>query len=148
MKIKGFKIDSEKQEITEVEYDSIFGSSYEYLWRNFKSGCITTAGSVIKDNQINTLFVDDEGLLTGIEDINYGFSFENDGNSDTSFLIGNGILEGSSDEGESISSNLTLQEVEERVIFKTFTREQIAERLEKGFQIISFNNFKDNVDFF
>jgi hypothetical protein len=137
-KIKGFKIDVDNQTITEVEYDCINGSSYEYLKSNAApfSGIITISGEILKDNINNICYVDDEGLLHAKEEINNGFILKSNCYRDNSLLLGNAVIEGVNAEGASISSNLTLEEVKERVEFKKFSLEEITQRM-SNFQILS-----------
>lgn len=144
---KGFLINSKEKTITEVEIPVENGSSYNFLSKEAAifSGLITFAAAEYKDNLENTLYVDDEGLLYAkLDEINYGFEWL--GNTKQNLLIGNGVIEGTNEEGEPISSNLTLLEVQLLVNFKEFTYDEIQERLNKGFQVVSFNNYNDLIN--
>ena len=137
MKIQGYKIDSHNQKIIPMDVNP--DNEYGYLTdiaAQF-SGIFCIGGKYIKNNIENILYVDDEGLLNCQNDINYGLSFKSSDNRDSSVLIGNGFIEAVNSKGESISSNLTLEEVKELIEFKTFSREFIENRMNNSFKIYS-----------
>lgn len=134
-KIKAFVIDGFQREIFETELEVKEGSSYDDLkkWAAPMSGIICVGSTEVVDGMDNTMYVDDEGLLHGET---RGFVWL--GQRPQGMLIGRGVIEGSDDEGASTDSNMTLEEVKQKVIFRTFTQEQIDEHLNKGFQITTF----------
>lgn len=137
MKIQGYKIDVLNKKIIPMDVNP--DNNYQYLtdMAGQFSGIFCIGGKYIKNNIENILYVDDEGLLNCENEENLGFSFKSSDNRDSSVLIGNGFIEAVNNEGESISSNLTLEEVNELVEFKTFSKEFIENRLNNSFKVYS-----------
>jgi len=102
--VRGILINSQTETITEVYVNG----DYTEIYRIINVDLFTV---VNLDNKGNALFVDDEGLLKNPE-----FFFKWDGYHQP--LAGNGLILGTDDEGESVSTTLTLEEVKARVTFK------------------------------
>jgi len=130
-KIKAFLIDPYKQEVTEIELEENNGSTYPSLGK--LAGAISGSICIGSTEGNNTLYVDDEGLLHGETK---GFSWLGE-NRPQSTLIGYGVIEGTDETGASVSSDLTLEDVKRRVVFREFTKEHIDKVLNSGF-IITF----------
>lgn len=137
MKIQGYRIDSYNQKIVPIDVNPDNGYQYLTDIAAHFSGIFCIGGKYIKNSIENILYVDDEGLLFANNDINHGFSFKSSDNRDSSVLIGNGFIEAINNEGQSISSNLTLEEVQGLIEFKTFSKEFIENRLNNSFKVYS-----------
>jgi hypothetical protein len=103
--MKAILIDSENQEVKEVEYSGDYNQIYEYT----KCQMFT----VVRIDEKNDIFVDDEGLLNGTV-----FGFEYDGYP----LMGNGLVLAHDNDGESVGTTLTVEEVREKVAFTAQTQ--------------------------
>ena len=66
------------------------------------------------NNCEDTIYVDDEGLL---KSSNYCFTFQCD-NGEAQPLMGNALILGTNDEGESIDVKTSIDEIKKRVSFK------------------------------
>ena len=101
--IKAILIDVEKQEVKEVEHDNSLQNIYDLLF------CRTF--DVVRIDDVNSIFVDDEGILK--DNLYFEYSA-----SDRVFqLAGNGLILGVDDEGNSISPTLTVEDVKSKVNF-------------------------------
>ena len=102
--MKSILIDVKKQEVKEVEHDDTLASIYKHV------DCGTF--DVVRIDRVNSIYIDDEGLF--VEDQQF-FNYE--GTKDTVTLAGNGLVLGVDDEGDTIESTLTLEEVKSSVVW-------------------------------
>ena len=101
--IKAILIDVYEKEIREVDYDGTLDFIY------FNLACRTF--DVVRVDDVNGIFVDDEGILK--DNLYFEYSA-----SDRVFqLAGNGLILGVDDEGNSISPTLTVEDVKGKVNF-------------------------------
>jgi hypothetical protein len=100
---KAILINPENNTITEVEIGE--GISEIYAQIECRAFDIVRLGK--KGKQENDVYVDDEGLLG---EIKFGFSI---GNSQP--LAGKGLILGCNNQGESVDTNLTLEEAKSNV---------------------------------
>ena len=101
--MKAILIDVKTQEIKEVEHDDTLESLCDFI------DCRTF--DVVQIDDVNAIFVDDEGLLTD------NLYFEYSGNEQIARLAGNGLVLGVDDEGNSTSPTLTIEDVKGKVRF-------------------------------
>lgn len=99
-KHRGFLINPENRTISQVEYNGDYKQIYEFI----KAELFT----VVRIDEDNTVFVDDEGLLN---DPRYFFKLRGYHQP----LAGRGLILGVDKEGESIGSTLELSDVENLV---------------------------------
>lgn len=102
--MQAIKIDAVKQEITEVEIEDTLDSIYEQL------DCELFTCPIALDN-LDTLYVDDEGLL--VEKYKGAFYFGDYPQP----LFGNGLIIGSNVEGESESVASSIKMIKNKVKF-------------------------------
>ena len=101
--MKAILIDVYEKEIREVDYDGTLDFIY------FNLACRTF--DVVRVDDVNSIFVDDEGILK--DNLYFEYSA-----SDRVFqLAGNGLILGVDDEGNSISPTLTVEDVKGKVNF-------------------------------
>jgi hypothetical protein len=106
--MKAILIDVEKREVREVE----IGDGIDPIYEQLKCDCFTCVD--IDDR--NTVYVDDEGLLK--VNRNSVFFQYDDGEIP---LVGNGLILGTDYEtGESIDTNLNVEDVRKTVKFLTY----------------------------
>ena len=108
--MKAILIDSKTREIREVDYTN-FNDIYKFV------GC-NLFDAVDFNTKNDTVYVDDEGLLT----LTHDTMFFTIGDSEQP-LAGNGLILGTNDEGESIEPSVTVEEVKE--ITKFYTLEEV-----------------------
>ena len=102
-KMKAILIDVKNQEIKEVEHDNTLQNIYDLIdCRVF---------DVVRIDDVNSIFVDDEGILKD------NLYFEYSGSGRVFQLAGNGLILGVDDEGDSTSPTLTVEDVEGKVRF-------------------------------
>lgn len=99
-----------EQSITEVEYNGDFRNIYEHL------KCDTF--DVVRLNNKDDVFVDDNGLLTFPNPHGYFIWMREDGKP-YGPLAGRGLILGLNHEGESIATDMSLDEVKRKVRFMT-----------------------------
>lgn len=104
--MKAFFIDSEKEEIKEVEY-----TNWEEISPMLGARCFTVA---VFNKKEDCVYIDDEGLLSLTEKSKF---FEIEGYPQP--LAGNGLVLGTNDEGESVEPSITLEELKGIVTFLT-----------------------------
>ena len=103
--MKAILINPEKKEVTEVEYSGDYQDIYKLI------DCKTF--DVVRTSVSNDgIYVDDEGLFVDDQ-----LFFEYGGDAQSVRLAGNGLILGVDDEGNSISPQTTVEEVEGRVGF-------------------------------
>ena len=102
--MKAFKINSAERKVEEIEINS-----WEDIAPAIGNECTTFACPVTFENE-DTIYVDDEGLYHPFEG---GFMMENW----NSPCVGNGILQGTDDEGESTEPLTTKEELEAMIIW-------------------------------
>ena len=102
--MKAILIDVHTQSVTEVEHDNTLDNIYELL------NCRTF--DVVRIDEVDSIYVDDEGLFVDDQ-----LFFEYGGDAQSVRLAGNGLILGVDDEGNSISPQTTVEEVEGRVGF-------------------------------
>ena len=102
--IKAILIDVYEKEIREVDYDGTLDFIY------FNLACRTF--DVVRVDDVNGIFVDDEGLLRQNQ-----LYFEYPSSNGIFQLAGNGLILGVDDEGNSISTTLTVEDVKGKVSF-------------------------------
>jgi len=102
-KMKAILIDVKTQEIKEVEHDDTLQNIYALI------DC--RAFDLVRIDDVNSIFVDDEGILK--DNLYFEYSV-----SDRVFqLAGNGLVLGVDNKGNSISATLTVEDVEGKVNF-------------------------------
>ena len=96
--MKAILIDVKNQEIKEIEHDNTLENIYNLIdCRVF---------DVVRIDDVNSIFVDDEGLL---QQNQLYFSYNDRA------LAGSGLILGVDNAGESIASTLTVEDVEAKV---------------------------------
>jgi len=102
--MRALKINSELRIIEEVQIND-----WREISKAIGNNCDTIAAPVQFDNN-DTIYVDDEGLF---HPFNGGYMFEN-----WSYpIVGNGIIQGTDDEGESTEPITTKEELEKTIIW-------------------------------
>ena len=101
--MKAILIDVKTQEIKEVEHDDTLQNIYDLI------NC--RAFDLVRIDDVNSIFVDDEGILKD----NLYFEYSVSGR--VFQLAGNGLVLGVDDKGNSISATLTVEDVEGKVNF-------------------------------
>ena len=115
--MKAILIDVKTQEIKEVEHDDTLQNIYDLI------DC--RAFDLVRIDDVNSIFVDDEGILK--DNLYFEYSV-----SDRVFqLAGNGLVLGVDDKGNSISATLTVEDVEGKVNF-----------LPEGFKVEPYMEFR------
>ena len=115
--MKAILIDVKTQEIKEVEHDNTLQNIYGLLdCRVF---------DVVRIDNVNSIFVDDEGILKD------NLYFQYSGSSGIFQLAGNGLILGVDDKGESISPTLNVEDVKGKVNF-----------LPEGFKVEPYMEFR------
>ena len=117
--MKAYLINPKDETITVVDYDN---SDYKNISKMIDAHWFTTVQ--ISDN-MDTMYLDDEGLLHNGE--KYNFTLHNgeiyDLARDTRLLrtyIGKGLVLGCDDEGESCEPEITLEELKNRIDFNCY----------------------------
>ena len=101
--VKAILIDVKNQEVKEVEHDNTLQNIYDLIdCRVF---------DIVRIDNVNSIFVDDEGILKD------NLYFQYSGSNGIFQLAGNGLLLGIDDEGNSISPTLTVEDVKDKVRF-------------------------------
>lgn len=104
--MKALKINSELQTIEEVEVNS-----YTDLYSLIGNGCTCFTAPVSFENG-DTIYCDDEGLY---HDFQGGFMME-----DWDYpIVGNAVLQGVDDEGDSIEPITTKEELEKMIVWQS-----------------------------
>ena len=101
--MKAILIDVKTQEIKEVEHDNTLQNIYDLI------DC--RAFDLVRIDDVNSIFVDDEGILKD------NLYFEYSGSGRVFQLAGNGLILGVDDEGDSVEPTLTVEDVEGKVNF-------------------------------
>ena len=101
--MKAILIDVKTQEIKEVECDNNLQNIYDLI------DCRLI--DIVRIDDVNSIFVDDEGILKD----NLYFEYSVSGR--VFQLAGNGLVLGVDDEGNSISPTLTIEDVKGKVSF-------------------------------
>ena len=101
--MKAILIDVKTQEIKEVEHDNTLQNIYDLI------DC--RAFDLVRIDDVNSIFVDDEGILKD------NLYFEYSGSENVFKLAGNGLILGVDDKGESISPTLNVEDVKGKVNF-------------------------------
>ena len=115
--MKAILIDVKTQEIKEVEHDNTLQNIYDLI------DC--RAFDLVRIDDVNSIFVDDEGILKD------NLYFEYSGSENVFKLAGNGLVLGVDDEGNSISPTLTIEDVKGKVNF-----------LPEGFKVEPYMEFR------
>ncbi len=115
--MKAILIDVKTQEIKEVEHDNTLQNIYDLI------DC--RAFDLVSIDDVNSIFVDDEGILKD------NLYFEYSGSENVFKLAGNGLILGVDDEGNSISPTLTVEDVKGKVNF-----------LPEGFKVEPYMEFR------
>ena len=115
--MKAILIDVKTQEIKEVEHDNTLQNIYDLI------DC--RAFDLVRIDDVNSIFVDDEGILKD------NLYFEYSGSNGSFQLAGNGLVLGVDDEGNSISPTLTVEDVKGKVNF-----------LPEGFKVEPYMEFR------
>lgn len=109
--IKAILIDSVNRAVREVELHYQDGHTLDDMYKYIGCDCVTIA-PLQREDDTESLFVDDEGLLKGPENF---FTFDDAWNKP---LAGNGLLVGLDPEtGESISTSYTVDDVKSKTAF-------------------------------
>lgn len=123
--MRAIKIDVASQTISEVSIND---------WREIApaigNGCEYFSCPVVLENE-DTIYVDDEGLF---HEITGGFLMPNFSYP----LIGNAIILGTNDEGESVDAKSTLEYIRANVRFVTKQAAEDWAQNSRGFTIVSF----------
>lgn len=100
--LKAFKINVENRKVEEITI-----SSSNDISNHIGNGCGLITAPIILDNE-DTIYVDDEGMYN---DYGGGFMME-----DWAYpLVGNGVLLGSNEEGDSVDVKTTKEELEKMI---------------------------------
>ena len=91
------------QEVIEVVHDGTLQNIYDLL--------VCRTFDVVRIDDVNSIFVDDEGILKD------NLYFEYSASDRVLQLAGNGLILGVDDEGNSISPTLTVEDVKGKVNF-------------------------------
>ncbi len=91
------------QEVIEVVHDGTLQNIYDLL--------VCRTFDVVRIDDVNSIFVDDEGILKD------NLYFEYPSSNGIFQLAGNGLILGVDDEGNSISPTLTVEDVKSKVTF-------------------------------
>lgn len=134
--MKAILIDPIEKKITEVDHDG----DYKQIYRLIDCEIFTTVGidspDETSDPRDNSIFIDDEGLLN---DPRYFFQWSGYPQP----LAGKGLILGCNEEGESCSTNWTVNRVRKKVTFMELsvrgfkTEEGMTERFGRKFATIS-----------
>jgi hypothetical protein len=100
--MKAFLIDPFTQTINEVDYNGDYKSIYSLISSSAIN--VDTFTCVNLNEQEDTIFVDDEGLL---KDLNSQRFFTVNGH----VLAGKGLVLGTNEEGESVSPKITIEQL-------------------------------------
>lgn len=107
--MRAIKIDVEQKKVYEIEI-----KDYKDIYPAIGNGCELFACPIFFENA-DTLYTDDEGLLKpemigcfSMPDWDYP-------------LVGNAVILGSDDEGESVDAKSTIEEIENQIIWGTVT---------------------------
>lgn len=132
-KIKAIKIDVEKQSIYEIEIDNTLQAKYDAIGndcRLIEVGAYFKHTNILRDFK-DVMYVDEESLLkndtrekafkTGIFKLamppsNIGEEYVGDRRSVIYTFVGNAIIVGTSNDGDTESHNVSLRDVHERVL--------------------------------
>ena len=120
--MKAILIDVENQTIKEVEVtkDSK-GSNLQSMYKHIQCDCFTT----VVYNENNDIFVDDEGLLK-LTPLSKFFLYKGYPQP----IAGNGLIVGiNNDNGESTDTNLSVDEVAQKIVFMNLRQVQLYEAL-------------------
>ena len=101
--MKAILIDVKTQEIKEVEHDNTLQNIYDLI------DCRLI--DIVSIDDVNSIFVDDEGILKD------NLYFEYSGSENVFKLAGNGLILGVYDVGNSISPTLTIEDVKSKESF-------------------------------
>ena len=101
--MKAILIDVKTQEVKEVEHDGEIQNIYNLI------DC--RAFDIVRIDDVNDIFVDDEGILKD------NLYFEYSGSENVFKLAGSGLILGVDDEGNSIPPTLTVEDVKGKVSF-------------------------------
>jgi hypothetical protein len=112
--IKCIRIDVTNEVVHEVEINDNIQDIYKQL------GC--DLFEVVRIDETNDIYVDEEGLLKLTDESKF---FEYDGYPQP--LSGNGLIFGHDENGNSISTTLTIEEVREKVKFLTLEQVKYKE---------------------
>ena len=115
--MKAILIDVKTQEIKEVECGNNLQNIYDLI------DCRLI--DIVSIDDVNSIFVDDEGILKD------NLYFEYSGSENVFKLAGNGLVLGVDDEGNSISPTLTIEDVKGKVNF-----------LPEGFKVEPYMEFR------
>lgn len=106
--MKGILIDVNNRTITEIQVNNVDGNCLSDLYKNI--GCDLVELIDIDDD--NCVFFDEEGLLKLTEKSNF-FLF--DGYPQP--IAGNGVILGFNEEGDSIDTTLSVEEIKTKIKF-------------------------------
>lgn len=123
--MKAYLIDPFAKTVSEIEYDGNYTSIYKLISSESKK--VDTFTCVNINEQEDTIFVDDEGLLGNLA-TQYFFSFN--GN----LLAGKGLVLGTNEEGESVSPQVSLNDMQKENEIVFLSPEQVN-HVSRGFRI-------------
>lgn len=103
--MKAYLIDPEAKTVTEVTYSGDYHEIYTHI------GATTFDAVRFHDENDDTAYVDDEGLLKGPS---HFFMFKGDGHQP---LAGKALILGTDEEGDSVAPKITLEELTAMVEF-------------------------------
>lgn len=126
--MKAFVIDPFEKKVTEVEYDGNYENIYTLI--SSPNHPVDTFTCVDINNQQDTVFVDDEGLLS---DQNTQQFFSINGN----ILAGKGLVLGTNEEGESVAPSMNFEDFKKNYHIK-FHGLMEHNRPQPGFKVTIF----------
>lgn len=125
--IRGIFIDSKNKKVEEVQLESGLDAMYSKI----ECGCVTAID--IADGE--TLWLDDEGFLKAPPEEGGLPGFRYEGYPQT--LAGNALIFGLNEEGESVSSKMSVEEIANKILFQSITPEQQDEILDASGKVYS-----------
>lgn len=127
--MKAIKIDVEKRDVYNIE----MGKDYREIYKVIGNNCTMFAVPVTFEN-MDSLFCDDESLLRN--DIKGGFMMP----GWVTPIIGNAVIIGTDDEGESVDCLSDLDEIKSKVVFLDLNAilDYRDDALSRGPKIFSF----------
>jgi len=127
-------IDAKNKTVTEV----VLEGGLDPIYRALDCG---TFAVPFEDEKRNALYIDDEGLYSNKE---YGFLFSDFPHQ---LLVGNGLIQGTDEEGDSVDATVTVEEIRRKVTFIPVTQEMKDKILSIPPQVIGFDSFEEMQEF-
>lgn len=114
--MKAYAIDPVMKQVTETEYNAD--------WRTIKNHCHCDTFDIVRLNETDAVYVDDEGLINGAVQRYGTFMLTQTDNAPGSepnrvLLAGYGFVLGSDEDGESTAPSMSLADLQAMVSFPT-----------------------------